>query len=70
MLMLLWWIRALINERAKPDPAYDAERTTVWAIIKRKNNFLFRAARGMSTRINIGLRLFIEAALPPLFYFR
>lgn len=56
------------NECAKPNPAYDAGRTPAWAIIKRKNNFLFRAAPGMSTRINIGLRLFIGAALPPPFY--
>lgn len=55
------------NELAKPNPAYDSERTPAWAIIKRKNNFLFRAALRMSTRINIGFWLFIESILSSSF---
>lgn len=34
-----------------------------WDIVRRKNNFLFGDAAGISTNLNIALRLFIEAAL-------
>lgn len=43
------------RKQAKSNPACDAKRILGWDIIKRKNNFLFRGARGISTRINIGL---------------